>query len=386
MHHLKRNAQTLGLALMAAAAVGCGNPLTVTTWLELAPGSQLEALGDVTPLQGGVFTRIDVDMTNLLHLKGTIQVEQVRIAGEGGLFGSLCLRKDTLNGLPGSFSFDVLTNTQVVDFPFATIASSTFLDTFGMGEITSLASPTGLQFPTDPALFAPVFETGSMDGVLTLPVTLEQELEIVPGRAIPAVVDLVLVSSSQPPVIDGVSLLDYCEPKWALQGKPLTYVINPKGTYLHHVNEPNPQAPLVIDLAEIDVLPGDTLRITREGRWEGFLQGNQQRVAAVFSSTDELSPVVPPAIVRVNFWHWLTFRSNRVPGAIEAGWNVVTPRTFAHWNWTDIPQDFEITGTVEIVVPSNARYLFLSPIDIAYSDNVTSSLRVSLSVVPAPGS
>ncbi|MCP5069755.1 MAG: hypothetical protein GY946_24570 [bacterium] len=386
MNHLTRNAQILGLALMATAAVGCGNPLTVTTWLELAPGSQMEVLGNVTPLQGGVFTRIDVDMSDLLHLTGTIQVEQVRIAGEGGLFGSLCLRKDTLNGLPGSFSFDVLTNTQIVDFPFATIASSTFLDTFGMGEIASLASPAGLQFPTDLALFAPVFETGSMDGVVNLPVTLEQELEIVEGMAVPAVVDLVLVSSSQPPVIDGAALLDYCEPKWALQGEPLPYVINPKGTYLHHVNETNPQPPLVIDLAEIDVLPGDTLRITREGRWEGFFQGNQQRVAAVFSSTDQLNPVVPPAIAWVNFWHWLTFQSNRVPGAIEAGLNVVTPLTFAYWNRTDIPQDFEITGTVEVVVPGNAQYLFLSPIDIAYSDNITSSLRVSLSVEPAPGS
>ena len=71
----------LALALLALAplTVACGNPLTVTAWLNLEEGSQVEVSGFAVPIEGGVFTRIDVDLSDLFHPQGTIVVEQVRI-------------------------------------------------------------------------------------------------------------------------------------------------------------------------------------------------------------------------------------------------------------------------------------------------------------------
>ncbi len=83
---------------------------------------------------------------------------------------------------------------------------------------------------------------------------------------------------------------------------------------------------------------------------------------------------------------------HRVPGAIDFGDDYVTPDTY--WSagrtaisdqlrakgvsWyngpmkTDIPEDFLITPYtgMEIVIPRNAKYLFLSTIDVYYRDNL----------------
>jgi hypothetical protein len=83
---------------------------------------------------------------------------------------------------------------------------------------------------------------------------------------------------------------------------------------------------------------------------------------------------------------------HRVPGALDFGEDYVTPDTY--WSegrtetsdqlrakgvsWyngpmkTDIPEDFLITpyNGMEIVIPRNAKYLFLSTIDVYYRDNL----------------
>lgn len=368
------------VALVASTSLGCGNPLTVATWLNLEPGSEVDLGFFAIPLEGGVFARIEIDLADLLNPHGTITVEQVRIGGFGPLIRYLCLRKDVENAVDGSFHIDVLAGTQEVDFPFATIASSTLFDESGI-EVATVASPEGLEFPTNIDL-APFFATSKLDGLLTLPVSLEQDFELDPETVFPATVNLVLSASSKPPVFERLDVLEDCEPRWALQEQPLTYVLNPKSTYLHHVNEDALQEPLIIDLADVGALPGDTLQITTGGKWTGLFQTGYG-VAAVFSSSDELLPVSPPAIWTVDFFGWLNFHSNRVAGAIEAGTDVVTPLSFGWLNRTDIPQDFAVTGYREIVVPPGATHLFVTPIDNHFSDNLSSDLRISLGVDPA---
>jgi hypothetical protein len=372
--------KSLFIALLASASVGCGNPITIATWLNLEPGSQVDLGTFGFPIEGGVFARIEIDLVDLLNPTGTIVVEQVRIGGFGPLVEYLCLRKDVENAVDGSFHINLLAGTQDVEFPFATIASSTFFDFVGIGELANVASPEGVEFPLHLNL-DPFFATSKLDGILTLPVALDQDFVLGPGQVFPAVVDLVLAASASPPSFENQMVQDTCEPRWALQDAPLSYVLNPKSTYLHHVNEEALQEPLVIDLADVGALPGDTLEISTGGKWTGFFQTGFG-VAAVFSSSDELLPVSPPAIWTQNFWGWWYFQSNRVAGAIEAGTDVVTPHSFGWLNRTDIPQDFGVPGYREIVVPAGAEYLFVTPLDNHFSDNLSTDLRISLAVVP----
>ena len=372
---------TLAIVLLAALSVGCGNPLTISAWLNLEEGSQVELPGFLMPVEGGVFTRIDVDLSDLLHPQGTIQVEQVRIGGVARVGGSVCLRKDMEVETTGSFRIGLLEGTQEVDFPLATITVSSFLADRGFPELRSVASPEGLEFPLDPALFAPIIDHGTIDGVLSLPVLLDQQLELAPGYFITGAVDLLLRSASKPAAVSS-EVLAACQDIWDAQGQPLPYLVNSKGTYLHYVNEANAKEPLVIPLADVQAVPGDKLRIRTEGKWDGLFQSNLVRMAAVFSPTGEVRPVDPPFNPARGFFAWLAFRSNRIVNPIEAGTDVVTPLTFAGLNATDIPQDFEITGLRDIEVPAGAESLVVTPIDWTWTDNLSASLRVSLEVIP----
>ena len=60
---------------------------------------------------------------------------------------------------------------------------------------------------------------------------------------------------------------------------------------------------------------------------------------------------------------------------------MVTLLSLGLLNRTDIPQDFEITGMRQIVVPPGAEYLFVSPLDNFFSENLSADLRVYLEVV-----
>jgi hypothetical protein len=80
------------------------------------------------------------------------------------------------------------------------------------------------------------------------------------------------------------------------------------------------------------------------------------------------------------------------PGAVEAGPNVKT----GYWKClifplcafvsTDVPQDFPVADSTEVVVPDGAQYLVLAPLAPAYtwSDNSGFSFGVDVTVNPAP--
>jgi hypothetical protein len=157
------------------------------------------------------------------------------------------------------------------------------------------------------------------------------------------------------------------------------------------------EEPAIVDLQTEGFVEGDKILISYEagvyfsGAWnpsnpaatdEGFKESDQLLwggLLGLFSSTADLKPI--------DFLH-------RVPRAIDAGEDFFTEKTF--WSetkqevsdklqvnsisWysgpedTDIPEDFKIapyTG-MEIIIPRNAKYLFISLIDTYYRDNIGS--------------
>jgi hypothetical protein len=82
----------------------------------------------------------------------------------------------------------------------------------------------------------------------------------------------------------------------------------------------------------------------------------------------------------------------RVPGAVEAGPNVKT----GYWKClvfplcvfvsTDVPQDFPVGSSTEVVVPGGAQYLVLAPLSQAYTwnDNSGFAFGVDVTVNPTP--
>ncbi len=375
----------LSLVLVAAtSSIGCGQPVTIATWLNIEPGSEIQAdvFGQTftIPIEGGVFTVIELDLSDPLHVTGTIDAQQVRIAGEGPPFGALCIRKDISSPVQGTLSFDVPTFQQDVDFPLAVLARSSLLPT----ELAAVGSPApgSINFPLDPALLDPILAEGALGDALELPLLIEQDFELSPGFSIPTLIDLTLRSSGQPPMVSG-QLLQNCADYWPLSGDELDYVLHPRGTYLHTFWD-HRRAPLAIDLAELGAGPGDVLRLSRKGSFQDGVLVPRNRIAAVFSENGDLRPD-PIGWRWVKTWwifgYWV-FDPSRVRDAVDAGDDVGTPRTYYIAQETDIPEDFEVRDQTDVVVPDGAGTLFLTPIDNLFQENLSFDLRVGVEVNP----
>ena len=183
-------------------------------------------------------------------------------------------------------------------------------------------------------------------------------------RAYLAIACLACVAGCSSESIEGDSL--------SLQDSEQDFAVNAKGTYLRTVWD-LPASPTVIALVDIGAEPGETLRLRRKGSFKRAYRRTGDRLAAVFSSTEELAK-------NPKFWN----SPERVLGAIDAGQDVSTPKTFFWRQPTDIPQDFEITDSVEVLVPAGARFLFVTPIDDYFGDNSSDELAVGLTVM-CPG-
>jgi len=136
-----------------------------------------------------------------------------------------------------------------------------------------------------------------------------------------------------------------------------------RGTYLY----PDPQnnvdieSPGIVDLQSNGFSAGDTILISFEGTIDVYGESVYVPVTAlwgVFSSTNQLLPVS---------------ETDRVPGAIDAGDDTDTGVTWFSEENTDIPEDFEISPSTgfSIVIPQNAKYLFISSRDSWYADNTS---------------
>ncbi|MGH9923390.1 MAG: HYR domain-containing protein, partial [Nitrososphaerales archaeon] len=140
-------------------------------------------------------------------------------------------------------------------------------------------------------------------------------------------------------------------------GLTLTVPLDPRRTYL--LTDGGDLPPAIIDLAANGIFSGHSLKLTTKGQF--YFNGCPGSITnafgiGVFSSSNTLLGS-----------HLL----NRVPGAIDAGTDVVTAKAFFSQTPTDIPQDFGIPQTVGvvIVVPMGATYLFLGVHDSYYGDN-----------------
>jgi hypothetical protein len=129
-----------------------------------------------------------------------------------------------------------------------------------------------------------------------------------------------------------------------------------------------------IDLGVLGISEGDVIRIEQLGDFSlgASWPDDARTTGGVFSSSFTL---LAPS----------ESNPNRIPGAIDAGIDVVTSPTY--WlGWeTDIPEDFLIDD-VTIQVPAGAKYLFVAALDVAYGDNTDPDhdYTYRLSKVPEP--
>jgi hypothetical protein len=145
---------------------------------------------------------------------------------------------------------------------------------------------------------------------------------------------------------------------------PYTVSLDPTGTYLRTNEDPSAAGCRIVDLLGCGIEPGDTLRIDRGGAFEyhctpEYPEGHPDDpdglgTLCVFSSSNILLP---------------SDNAARVPGALDAGDDCVTPPTLYGSIPTDIPEDFAVIDSVFVVVPLGAQYLFVGANDEFYGDN-----------------
>ena len=154
----------------------------------------------------------------------------------------------------------------------------------------------------------------------------------------------------------------------ALGADPAVFSVDPRRTYLR-TNSDAPLDALKIDLAALGIAPGNVIRLERLGAWDcgAPCADTVTGMGGVFSAGTTL--LGPSAV-------------HRVPGAVDAGVELVTGGTFFGALPTDIPEDFAITDTT-IQVPLGATHLFVGALDSLYSDNSdpNGDFKLQISVV-----
>ena len=157
----------------------------------------------------------------------------------------------------------------------------------------------------------------------------------------------------------------------------------PEFTFLDFVSGLSPQSsflrrdpgdatldPLVIDLSELEIEPGEILELSAFGwfAWGPGLPEDARSTIMVFSSSNELLS---------------HSELHRVPGALPALVSgVVTTDTCSSPAplTTDIPEDFQVFGTRAVTVPAGALFLFVGTFDCAYSDNSDSNGDLGIAI------
>lgn len=160
-------------------------------------------------------------------------------------------------------------------------------------------------------------------------------------------------------------------PAWAL---PVNINIDPTRTYLNLEGDDAP----VLRLADYGISPGDTILFETFGYFLMYPgdPGMNTNMGAVFSSSDILEPA-----------QYYVDKVNRVPGALDAGVDMITDAPgYIPW-YFDIAEDFRIDPSLIIQVPTDAQYLFVAAVDAYFWDNSlppNGSFSVQISKVPEP--
>lgn len=145
---------------------------------------------------------------------------------------------------------------------------------------------------------------------------------------------------------------------------PYSSPMDPRTTFLRTFSDANAQDSTPIRLADLGLIPGDTISITRFGDFSvgATFADNGTNLMAVFSSSDVL---LGGAVL------------NRVPGAIDAGPDILTLANLVDGLSTDISQDFRVSAygdpaasrTLSLTIPVGATHLFLGVNDSYFGDN-----------------
>lgn len=380
-----------GLALGLLAAVvgtGCGK-LTIRTWVQSTQGQSSGSIlaptinpqpYPISQLEGGFLGTIVLDTRDLpAPLKGTIAIDDVRLAGDAGvLLGKLCVWGNPTAPSTGTVLLNLVGNDSNATVNLNVLATT------GLSQLLQIP-PAGLSqsatFPLGGGLSLNTFIdaglSGNTDGLFVTSVNFEGESELA-GSPIIFALNLSVTNLSTPPSF-AASNLSFCAPYFNQQGRDIYYGMNVKGSYLRANAADAPSAPLIIKLADLGIGPGNKVKLTRVGAYSDITQlqdGDQTRLTAVFSSSSTI-------LAKDTRY--------RVPGAIDAGTDVSTA---PYWNcliWpicrqvpTDISQDFRVDPNVTVTVPSGAQYLVVAPLPSSYAwaDNLGFGFGVTIETVP----
>jgi subtilisin-like proprotein convertase family protein len=141
-------------------------------------------------------------------------------------------------------------------------------------------------------------------------------------------------------------------------GLPTTGGIDPRATYLHTASD-DPNDPGGWPIWQFGFQPGDLMRLERLGDFDNGPGGDiYTNLFAVFSASTVILPPSEP---------------HRVPDAIDAGPNAVTPCTHVGCEPTDIPEDFPVSNAewseIVVEVPPGAMFLYFTVPDSLFWDN-----------------
>ena len=358
--------QLCALALLGVGTTGCGE-LTIRSWVKIisaeSSGSvQITFFGQklnlaLTRVQGGFDSTVKIDTREILNgpLQGSIELNDVRVAAQGqGSLGKVCTWKNPNSTSIGQVVLDLSGGPSQAGLIIGLKATS------GMSKALNLPDSDLVQFalfPLDEGVSIDTLlaaqNSGVTDGLFASTTTFHGTTKI--GN-IPAEFNLNLkaTNDAEPPLFDP-DLLSFCGPSFDQQGTDLFYGLNSKSTYLRIEQGDEAAAPLAISLAEVGAHPGDTLHLAPAGTYSDLSvlkDGTETRLSGVFSSSNVIKA---------------SSERNRIPGAIDAGSNIITESyldcilLLCVLHSSDIPQDFRIDPGVDVVVPAGAQYLFVAP-------------------------
>jgi hypothetical protein len=378
----------LALGLLIAVSflcTACGG-LTIRTWIKVVEAESSGSVvlnGNTRPLdrvQGGFLATARLDTRNLLApLPGTIRLDDVRIAAsEPVSIREVCTWGDPSKVSSGTLVVDILGGPSSANITINLLATTGLSEDL---ELPPLALSQEAEFAlggglTLDALLAAQL-SGSADGLFATEASFVGDAQIGP-LPVQFRLDLAISNEGTPPTFSE-DLLAFCAPYFEQQGRDLFWSINSKSTYLLTADLDESKAPLVVDLADVGALPGDTLRLFRVGRFgktTTLKDGDETALIGVFSSNGTV----------------LGMREEvRVPGAIDAGTDVTTGPVI-HCELiiiclptsTNIPQDFRIDPSVDVVVPAGATHLIAAPLPagLLYRDNSGFGFGVTVEVLP----
>jgi len=383
----RMRAVTLIACVAALMSTGCGR-FTIRSWVKVIPATSggtlttdalAGAVFHIDRLQGGFLGTIVLDTRTLPGpVNGTVSVDDVRILGAAeGVINTICIWKAPNVVSDGTINLDILGGSGSTTIDLNVRATAYIADLLGVPPADISQSAT---FPLNGVGIAQLLNaavTGSADGLFATSAEFVGNTVILDAPAT-FTLHLDVTNDSVAPVFDA-DLYPKCQPHFAEAGFDLFYGVNSKGSYLLANGIDHPKPPTIIKLADLGATPGTPLKITRVGTWNELTElrdGNETKVGAVFSSTNEIKK---------------DNQRNRIPGAIDAGTNVTTVAYLKCLIFpicttvpTDIAQDFAVTNGATLTVPAGAQYLFVAPLSDAgiWGDNSGFGLGVSLEANP----